>query len=129
MASGAEHGARSRPRPSCAARTRRASSGMSSTRSRNGGSAEADDGEPEQQVVAEAAPAATASASGRLVAAITRTSTARGVVLAHAPHFALLQHAQQLGLRARRQLADLVEKQRAAVRVLEQARARRRPRR
>ena len=43
-------------------------------------------------------------------------------VLADPAHFALLQHAQQLGLGARRQLADLVEEQRAAVRLLEQAR-------
>ena len=42
-------------------------------------------------------------------------------VLADAPHFALLQHAQQLGLRARRQLADFVEEERAAVGLLEQA--------
>ena len=45
-------------------------------------------------------------------------------VLAHAPHLALLQHAQQLGLRARRQLGHLVEEQRAAVGVLEQPGAR-----
>ena len=41
-------------------------------------------------------------------------------VLADAPDLAVLQHAQQLGLRARRQLADLVEEQRAAVRLLEE---------
>ena len=33
----------------------------------------------------------------------------------------LLQHAEQLGLRARRQVANLVEKQRAAVGLLEAA--------
>ena len=36
---------------------------------------------------------------------------------------ALLQRAQQLGLQLERQLADLVEEQRAAVRELEAARA------
>ena len=41
-------------------------------------------------------------------------------VLADAPHLAVLQHAQQLGLRARRQLPDFVEEQRAAIRLLEQ---------
>ena len=42
-------------------------------------------------------------------------------VLADAPHLAVLEHAQQLGLRARRQLADFVEEQRAAVGFLEEA--------
>ena len=41
-------------------------------------------------------------------------------VLADAPHFPILQHAQQLGLRARRQLADLVEEHRAAIGFLEE---------
>ena len=41
-------------------------------------------------------------------------------VLADPPDLAVLEHAQQLGLGARRQLADLVEEQRAAVRLLEQ---------
>ncbi|OLB62902.1 MAG: hypothetical protein AUI11_03695 [Acidobacteria bacterium 13_2_20CM_2_66_4] len=42
-------------------------------------------------------------------------------VLAHAPDFSLLDDAQQLGLRSRRQFADLVEKQRSAMRLLEDA--------
>ena len=37
------------------------------------------------------------------------------------PHFALLQHAQQLDLQRQRHVADLVEEQRAAVGRLEQA--------
>ena len=47
---------------------------------------------------------------------------ARG--LADALVLAVLQHAQQLGLQLERQLADLVEEQRAVARVLEIARAR-----
>ena len=54
---------------------------------------------------------------------------AAGDVLAHAPQLPFLNDAQHLGLRARRQLADLVEKERAAVRLLEDARGARRPRR
>ena len=50
-------------------------------------------------------------------------------ILADAAQLAVLDHAQHLGLRARRQLADFVEEQRAAVRFLEHARrARPRPR-
>ena len=45
------------------------------------------------------------------------------MVLADAPDLAFLDRAQQLGLRTRREFADLVEKQRAAIRLLEQARA------
>src|SRR6187431_486407 len=44
-------------------------------------------------------------------------------VLPHSPHFPILQHAQQLGLRARRQLANLVEEQGAAVSFLKQSRS------
>jgi len=43
---------------------------------------------------------------------------------AHALQFALLQHAQQLGLKGRRDLADFVEEQRAAVGHFEAALAR-----
>ena len=42
-----------------------------------------------------------------------------GALLADALELALLQHAQQLGLQLERHLADLVEKQRAAVGQLE----------
>jgi hypothetical protein len=43
---------------------------------------------------------------------------------AHAPDLPLLQRAQQLDLKRRRQLRDLIEEQRAAVRDLDQPRLR-----
>ena len=52
---------------------------------------------------------------------MTRTSTARGARLADALELPLLQHAQQLALQLERDLADLVEKQRAAVGQFEPA--------
>ena len=63
-----------------------------------------------------------------LVALITRTLTWR-VVAAEALELAGLQHAQQLHLALERQVADLVEEQRAAVGRLERALARARSRR
>ena len=42
-------------------------------------------------------------------------------VLPDPADLAVLEHAQQLGLGARRQLADFVEEQRPAVRILEEA--------
>ena len=54
---------------------------------------------------------------------------AEGLVAADALELALLQEAQQLHLDGRRDLADLVEEQRAAVGLLEAAVAARRPRR
>ena len=56
-----------------------------------------------------------------MVAATTRTSTLTGRGAADARELALLEHAQELGLHRQRQLADLVEEQRAAVGGLEQA--------
>jgi hypothetical protein len=56
-----------------------------------------------------------------LVAAMTRTSTRMGRRAADALELLLLQHAQQLHLRVERQLAHLVEEERAAVRQLEAA--------
>ncbi len=44
-----------------------------------------------------------------------------GPILADAADFAALQHAEQLGLHGLRQLADFVEKDRAAVGHFEQA--------
>ena len=44
-----------------------------------------------------------------------------GVERADALHFPVLDRAQQLGLQRERQLADLVQEQRPAVRVLEHA--------
>src|SRR5436309_162281 len=43
------------------------------------------------------------------------------LLIAHRADLTLLQHAQQLGLQADRPLADLVQEQRAAARLLEQA--------
>ena len=67
-------------------------------------------------------------ARSRCVAATMRTSTVSVFVPADALERAVLQHAQQPHLRRERQLADLVEEQRAAVGALEPtlARARRR---
>ncbi len=59
------------------------------------------------------------------MAATTRTSTWRGFADADAQHLAVLEHAQQLGLEVARDLADLVEEERAAVGALEAAGARR----
>ena len=83
----------------------------------------ADDRQPKQQVFAEA-PAAHGLGERRVRRRDDAHVDGARRVLADAPDLALLQHAQQLGLRARRQLADLVEKQRAAVRLLEETRTR-----
>ena len=58
-----------------------------------------------------------------------RTSTLMGARAADALELALLEHAQELHLGHRRELADLVEEQRAAVGQLEAAFLARRPRR
>ena len=50
-----------------------------------------------------------------------RTSTVLLLTSAEPPELALLQHAQQLHLRGRHHLGDLVEEQRAAMRQLEAA--------
>ena len=55
------------------------------------------------------------------MAATTRTSTAMRLRAAQALELLLLQDAQQLGLQRRRDVADLVEEQRAAVGQLEAA--------
>ena len=60
-------------------------------------------------------PLATSDSRSRLVAATTRTSALRVSVLADALERPLLQESQQLGLQARRHLADFVEEQRAAL--------------
>ena len=101
-------------------RLRRAA-GMSSRRSRSGGSSSDDDVEPVVEILAEAALLRSRSSRSRLVAAITRTSTLIVCVAADALELALLEDAQQLGLDRRRDLADLVEEQRAAVGELEPA--------
>ena len=93
---------------------------MSSRRSRSGGTRIDDHAQP---VVAD--PAGTAAAATALLeidvggghhAHVDVHRPAR----ADRPHLALLQDAQQLHLQRRRRLADLVEEDRAAVRLLEQ---------
>ena len=49
-----------------------------------------------------------------MVAAITRTSTLTGWLLAEAVHFVRFEKAQKLGLEVRPDLGDLVEEERAA---------------
>ena len=101
----------------------RTSSGMSSRRSRSGGSCDREDVQPVEEVLAETCPRRPARPRSRLVAAITRTSTRMRPRAADALELALLEHAQQLRLQLERQLADLVEEERAAVGQLEAARA------
>ena len=95
---------------------------MSSARSRSGGSASGEDVEAIVEVLAEGVLALDLAMRSRLVAATTRTSTSIGLVAADALDLALLEDAEQLGLHRRRQLADLVEEERAAVGQLEAAR-------
>ena len=52
---------------------------------------------------------------------MTRMLTLLGAHLADRPHLALLERAQELRLQIERQLADLVEEQRAAVGLLDEA--------
>ena len=91
-------------------------------RSRSGGSASGDDVEPVEEVLRGTGRALTVGlevAVGR--GDQPRTSTRTGLRAADALELALLQHAQQLRLQLERQLADLVEEQRAAVGQLELA--------
>ena len=55
------------------------------------------------------------------MAAMGRTSTRKGACAAGQLELVLLQHAQNLGLRARAHVADFIEEQRAAVRLFEAA--------
>ena len=68
-----------------------------------------------EEIAAEAAAAATSARRSRLVAAITRDVDLLRLQRADALHLAVLERAQQLGLDRQRQLADLVEEQRAAL--------------
>ncbi len=81
-----------------AAGSARSSSGMSSRRSRSGGSVDGDHVEPVVQVGAEAARARRAPCRSSLVAAITRHVHRQRLVRAQALDHALLQHPQQLDL-------------------------------
>ena len=96
----------------------------SSPRSRSGGQVDVDDVEPVVEVLAEAA-----GADLLLEHAVGRGDDADvdllGLAVADAEDDALLQRAQELHLEVQRQLADLVEEERAAVGDLELARARR----
>ena len=53
------------------------------------------------------------------MAATSRTSTLDGAVAAQPLELPLLQNAQQLGLQLQRNIADLVQEQRAVVRQFE----------
>ena len=100
--------------------TWRTSGGMSSSRSRSGGMADPQDVEPVAQIVAEPSGADLAAErpiGGRDDARID-LPRAR---FAEPTDLAFLQRAQQLGLDARAQLGDLIEKQGAALRLLEQS--------
>ena len=57
------------------------------------------------------------------MAAMRRTSTGRTLVSPRRDHLALLNDAQELDLHRRRDLADFIQKERAAVRGLEDAQA------
>ncbi len=103
--------------------------GMSPRRSRSGGSDDRKHVEPvstDRRGSAPLPPRALQVAVGRGDHAHVDAQAAR---TADALELALLQHAQQLRLRLGRQLADLVEEQRAAVGQLEAATALLQPRR
>ena len=103
----------------------RASIGMSSARSRSGGIVIGNT-DSRKYRSSRYWRAATAAFRLRFVAATTRTSTCSGVGAADALEALLFERAQDLGLQRQRQIADLVEEQRAAVRQLELARLARR---
>ena len=96
-----------------------ASRARSRGRSRSGGSSEPRGAEPERQVAAEPAGLDLAREIAVRRGDDPQVGRARGR-LADPHALAGLEHAQQLGLDRQRQLADLVEEQRAAVRRLEQ---------
>ena len=89
-----------------------ASSGMSSRALAQRRQVQRDDVQAVVQIAAEV-PRRISSSRSRLVAAMRRVSIGIGLRRADGNHFAMLQHAQQLHLRRRRRLADLVEEERA----------------
>ena len=93
---------------------------MSSLRSRSGGSANREDVQPVEQVLAQLA---LAHGLGRIDVGGGDDADVHGLLAlaAERPERPFLQDAQQLGLRRRRHLRDLVEEQRAAVGQLERA--------
>ena len=111
------------PTPSRSADRRRkccTSSGMSSRRSRSGGTAKRHDVEAVVEVLAE--PARRDLGVQRLVGRGQHPHVDRdGLRAADPRHHAVLQHAQHLGLRRGAHVAHLIEEQRAAVGLLELA--------
>ena len=85
------------------------------------GTADREHVEAEEEVLAEAAVARPRCARSLLVAASTRTSTWITCSLPTRDDLAVLQRAQHLGLRGEVHVADLVEEERAAVGLLEEA--------
>ena len=98
-----------------------ASSGMSPRRSRSGGSAQRRTPPAGSRGRRGSCAALTSACRSRSVIATTRTRTRDLAGAADPPQPPGLQHAQQLRLQVQRQLADLVEHQRAARRLLEPA--------
>ena len=92
---------------------------MSSRRSRSGGQVQGEDVQPVEEILAK-------SAATNLGGEIPRGRRHHAHVdldvlaVAEAAHLALLQDAQELDLQAERQLANLVEEQRAARGLFEQ---------
>ncbi len=84
---------------------------MSSGRSRSGSDGDADDLEPVAQIGAEA-PGLDLVGEHAIGGGDEPHVDAARLGLADAAHLAVLEHAQQLGLRAQRQLPDFVEEQR-----------------
>ena len=95
---------------------------MSSRRARSGGSCDARSRPAGSRGRSRKSPQLTSCRRSRWVAATMRTSTRADRVPPTRRDLAALEHAQELGLQRERQLANLVEEQRAAV-----GRARRRP--
>ena len=101
------------------ARNRRASGSTSSGRSRSGGRAEHQHLEPVVEVLAE--EARRHAALEVLVGGADEADVhPEGAGVADPPNLAVLEGAQQLRLERERQLGDLVEEERAAMRRLEQ---------
>ena len=113
----------SRARRAPSSSMRRRAAAMSSRRSRSGGTRTRHDREAVVEVLAEAAAVRPRAARSRFVAATTRTSTLRGSRLADAADLARSRATRSsFGCSVERQLADLVEEERAAVGALERAR-------
>ena len=99
---------------------------MSPRRSRSGGRRDADARQPVVEIGAEGPPLRPPPRDRAGSSATTRARAAISAGAAHPPQPPRLEHAQQLGLQIERQLADLVEEQRAARGLLEPAGAPRR---